>query len=113
MKKIEAYIKTHKLSEVSMALLKVERLRGMSSVEVKGFGRKNGKDVHRSVVNDLMDFAKYIKIEVFCHDDLADEIVSTINRTACTGLRGDGKIYVSDVEKAFKIGKGEIVKTDI
>jgi nitrogen regulatory protein PII len=54
-----------------------------------------------------------MKIEIFCHDDLADEIVSIIDRTAYTGLRGDGKIYVSDVEKAFKIGKGEIVNTDI
>ena len=85
----------------------------MSAVGVKGFGRRDGKDVHHSVANDLMDFASYIKIEIFCHDDLADEIVSIINRTAYTGLRGDGKFYVSGVEKAFKIGKGEIVKTDI
>ena len=113
MKEIEAYIKPHKLLDVAMALQKVQRLRGMSVVEVKGFGRRNGKDVPHSAVNDLRDFAKYVKIEIFCHDDLADEIVSIINRTAYTGLRGDGRIYVSAVEKTFKIGKGEIVEADI
>ena len=113
MKEIEAYIKPHKLLDVAMALQKVQRLRGMSVIEVKGFGRRNGKDVRHSVVSDLLDFANYVKIEIFCHDDLVNGIVTIIDRTACTGLRGDGKIYVSNVEKAFKIGKGEIVKTDI
>jgi nitrogen regulatory protein PII len=55
-----------------------------------------------------MDFAIYRRIEIFCDDSLADELVAIINKTACTGLRGDGKIYVLDVTKAYKIGKGEI-----
>ncbi len=55
-----------------------------------------------------MDFAQYAKIEIFCDDDLADEIVLLIEKNAYTGLRGDGKIYVSQVDKSFKIGKGQI-----
>lgn len=108
MKEITVYIKPHKLTEVTLAMQKVKRLRGMSVVEMKGFGRAERKDAPHPVVDDLMDFAPYVKIELFCDDDLVDEIVSIIDKIAYTGLRGDGKIYVSNVEKAIKIGKGEI-----
>jgi len=108
MKMINAYIKPHRLNSVTKALKKVRRLRGMSVVEVKGFGRKSEDDTSHPIVDDLMDFAKYSKIEIFCHDDIAEEVVGLINKNAYTGLRGDGKIYVSEVDGAFKIGKGRI-----
>jgi nitrogen regulatory protein PII len=108
MKKIEAYIKPHKLSDVTMALQKVEGLRGMSVLSARGFGCREGSDKQCLKIDDLMDFSDHTKIEIFCNDDLVDMLFSVIDRTAKTGLRGDGKIYVSDVEKAFKIGKGAI-----
>ena len=108
MKEIRAYIKPHKLNDDTQALQKVDRLRGMSVADVKGFGRKGEDDRSHTVVDDLMDFARYSKIEIFCEDDLSDEIVSLIEKNAYTGLRGDGKIYVSEVHSAFKIGKGKI-----
>ena len=108
MKKISAYIKLHKIDDVTQALKKVEGLRGMSVLNVKGFGRRGEDDASYSSVDDLMDFARYAKIELFCHDDLAGELVTLIDKNAYTGLRGDGKIYVSDVDSAFKIGKGKI-----
>ena len=108
MKQIKAYVKPHKLNDVTQALQKVERLRGMSVMDVRGFGRRSVNDSRHPVVDDLMDFARYTKIEIFCDDELVDELVSLIDRNACTGLRGDGKIYVSDVDIAFKIGKGKI-----
>jgi len=108
MKEITAYIKPHKLTEVTLVLQKVKGLRGVSVVEVKGFGRRSEKDAPHPVTDDLMDFAPYVKIELFCRNDLVDEIVSRIDKAAYTGLRGDGKIYISDVEKAIKIGKGRI-----
>ena len=107
MKKINAYIKPHKLDDVTRALQKVERLRGMSVVEVKGFGRRGENDTHHPV-DDLKDFARYSKVEIFCHENLVEELISVIENNAYTGLRGDGKIYVSDVERAYKIGKGKI-----
>jgi len=107
MKQIKAYIKPHKLDDVTRALQKVERLRGMSVVEVKGFGRKNEDDSHH-LVDDLKDFARYSKIEIFCPEDLVEKLISIIDKNAYTGLRGDGKIYVLDVERAYKIGKGKI-----
>jgi nitrogen regulatory protein PII len=108
MKEIKAYVKPHKLNDVTQALKKVEKLRGMSVMDVRGFGRRSLNDSSHLVVDDLMDFARYTKIEIFCNDDLVDELVALIDRNACTGLRGDGKIYVSDVAIAFKIGKGKI-----
>lgn len=108
MKKIEAYIKPHKLSDVTMALQKVEGLRGMSVLFARGFGRREDPDDQCLKVDDLMDFSEHTKIEIFCNDDLVDMLVSVIDKNASTGLRGDGKIYVSDVVKAFKIGKGAI-----
>ncbi len=108
MKEIKAYVKPHKLNDVTQALKKVEGLRGMSVLDVQGFGRRGVDDSCHPVVDDLLDFARYTKIEIFCDDGLVDELVALIDGNACTGLRGDGKIYVSDVDIAFKIGKGKI-----
>lgn len=108
MKKIEAYIKSHKLSDVTMALQKIEGLSGMSVLFARGFGRREVAEGQHLKVDDLMDFSQHIKIEIFCNDELVDVLVSVIDRAAHTGLRGDGKIYVLDVEKAYKIGRGEI-----
>jgi len=108
MKEIKAYVKPHKLNDVTQALKKVGKLPGMSVMDVRGFGRRGVNDACHPVVDDLMDFARYTKIEVFCDDELVDELVALIDGNACTGLRGDGKIYVSNVDIAFKIGKGRI-----
>jgi nitrogen regulatory protein P-II 1 len=108
MKKIEAYIKPHKLSDVTMALQKVEGLRGMSVLPARGFGCREDADKRCLKIDDLMDFSEHAKIEIFCNDDLVEDLIGVIDKNAFTGLRGDGKIYVSDVEKALKIGKGAI-----
>ncbi|MDP2168771.1 MAG: P-II family nitrogen regulator [Thermodesulfovibrionales bacterium] len=107
MKEIVAFIKPHRLPEMTLALQKIKGLRGTSVTEVKGFGRREEPDTIYSV-DDLMDFAPYTRIEIFCIDEIVDELVSVIDKTAHTGLRGDGKIYVLDVETAYKIGKGKI-----
>ncbi|TAN42841.1 MAG: P-II family nitrogen regulator [Nitrospirae bacterium] len=107
MKEIIAYIKPHKLSDVTLALQKVEGLRGISVSEVKGFGRREGQE-HACKIDSLLDFAPYARIEIFCNDDLADKLISIVNEVAYTGIRGDGKIYVLNVQQAIKIGKGAI-----
>ncbi len=109
MKQIQAYIKPHKLNDVAMALQKVEGLRGMTIMDVRGFGRREEKDASCPSVDELIDFAKYVKIEIFCEDALTNEIAAVIDRASRTGLRGDGKIYVSEVSRAYKIGRGEIL----
>ena len=107
MKEIKAYIKPHKLSDVTLALHKVEGLTGMSVSDVRGFGRGKGKDVAHRIVDGPVDYVPHVKIKIICKDELVEEIISTIEKNAHTGLRGDGKIYVSDVGMAVRISTGE------
>lgn len=107
MKEIKAYIKPHKLSKVTLALHKVEGLTGMSVVDVRGFGRGRGKDAPHRIVDDLVDYVPHVKIEIVCTDDKIEEIVSTIEKEAHTGLRGDGKIYISTIDDAIRIETGD------
>lgn len=107
MKEVKAYIKPHKLSDVTLALHHVEGLTGMSVSEVKGFGRGLAKDAPHSIREDLADYIPHMKIEIVCRDVLVDRIVDTIREAAHTGLRGDGKIYVTPVDHAVRISTGE------
>ena len=106
MKEIKAYIKPHMLSKVTRALQKIEGLTGMSVTDVRGFGRGRAKGAPRTD-EDLLDYSLRMKIEIFCKDERAEEIVSLIEKTAHTGLRGDGKICVTPVEMAVRISTGE------
>ena len=107
MKEIKAYIRPHKLSEVTLALHQVKGLSGMSVTDVRGFGHTRSVDAHHRIIDDLEDYAPHVKIEIVCQDELVEKIVSTIEKAAHTGLHGDGKIYVSDIENAIRISTGE------
>ena len=107
MKHIIAYIKPHKLNGVTLALHKIEGLTGMSVLEVKGFGRGKAKNVPHRIVEDLIDYVPHVKIEIFCKDELLEQVVKSIQTEAHTGLRGDGKIYVNTVDDAIRISTGE------
>lgn len=101
MKKIEAFIKNHRLDNVSFALHRVKNVGGMTVTDARGFGRGRGAD------HDPADFHQIVRIEVFCSDELAPTVVETIEKAAHTGLRGDGKVYVIPVEEAIRISTGE------
>lgn len=107
MKKIEAYIKPQKLSEVSMALRRVPGLTGMSVSEIRGWGRGKQQADQRDRVEQASEFEHHTKIEIVCPDGLLDEVVETIQQTARTGLVGDGAIVVSTVERVVRISTGE------
>jgi len=104
MKEIKAYIKTHKLSDVTLALLHLEDLPGFSIVDVRGCGQEH---IERGKDKRMEDVVKHAKIEVVCRDVQVEEIIVAIERNAHTGLRGDGKIYVSTIEQAVSIQTGE------
>lgn len=108
MKHVIAYIKPHKLSEVTLALHKIEGLPGMTVLDVKGFGRGwQTRKNHMPLEEQVYDFIPHVRIEIFCGDSLVDEIVDAIQRSAHTGLRGDGKIYVCEALEAVRISTGE------
>ncbi len=107
MKLIRAYIKPHKLADVTLALHTVDGLTGVSVSNIRGFGRGRGKKDEGSTAEDVGDFLPGVLIEVYCKDETAEDIVFAIENTAYTGLRGDGKVYVLPVEHAVRISTGQ------
>ena len=107
MKQIIAYIKPHMLSKVAMALNALEGLTGLTVASVQGFGRSRAKGAENRIMENLVEYVPHSKIEIFCRDEHADKIVSIIQANAHTGLRGDGKIYVVNVERAVRISTNE------
>ncbi len=105
MKKIEAFIKTHRLDEVTLALHKVEGLSGMTVTDARGFGRGTTDGPSGGEVSG--DFVPTVRIEVFCNDGLAPSVIEAIEGAAHTGLRGDGKVYMIPVEEAVRISTNE------
>lgn len=102
MKKIEAVIKPFKLEEVKEALAKVG-VAGMTVSEVKGYGRQQGHSELYRGAEYVVDFLPKIKIELIVKDEDADMIMSVIIEAAKTGKIGDGKIFVSSIEKVIRI----------
>ncbi|MBU1167970.1 MAG: P-II family nitrogen regulator [Proteobacteria bacterium] len=106
MKKIDAIIKPYKLDDVKDALNEIG-IKGMTISEVKGYGRQKGhKEIYRGA-EYVVDFVPKIKIEVVVSADMADKAVDVIRQAANTGKIGDGKIFISSIEKAVRIRTGE------
>ncbi len=106
MKKIEAIIKPFKLDEVKDELNKIG-VTGMTTSEVKGFGRQRGhNEIYRGAEYQI-DFVPKIKIEIVVEDAIAEQVVSAILNQANTGKIGDGKIFVLSVDQAIRIRTGE------
>jgi nitrogen regulatory protein P-II 1 len=101
-KKIEAIIKPFKLDEVRIALCD-EGLTGMTIIEVRGFGRQRGQTELFRGGRYAVDFLPKVKLELVVPDRVADRAVSIIMKSAQTGKIGDGKIFVSTIEKAVRI----------
>ena len=106
MKKIEAIIKPFKLDEVKDALASLG-ITGLTTIEVKGFGRQKGhKELYRGAEYDI-EFLPKIKFEVVVPDDAVEKVIEAIVSSARTGRFGDGKILVMPVGEAVRIRTGE------
>lgn len=108
MKEIKAYIKTIKQSSVIEELHKITGLTGVTIIPVTaGFGRER-KDVDFiHIVDNTIDFVPHVKLEIICRDELVQGVVDAIQKGAHTGLREDGKIYISPIEDAVRISTNE------
>jgi nitrogen regulatory protein PII len=113
MKKIEAYIKTHRLDEVIERLHVIDNLTGVSVHDIKGFGRSRSKDEPIRIVDNSINWVPHVKLEIFCSDELKERVIDAIMGGAHTGLRADGKIYMSPVEDAIRISTRERGKAAI
>ena len=106
MKKIEAIIKPLKLDDVKEALRDIG-LQGFTVTEAKGFGRQKGHTELYRGAEYVVDFLPKVKIEIVLPDDMVEKAVETIRNSAKTGLIGDGKIFIINVEDAIRIRTGE------
>ncbi|NLW92215.1 MAG: P-II family nitrogen regulator [Syntrophomonadaceae bacterium] len=106
MKKIEAIIRPAKLEELKAALEEIG-VRGITLYEVKGRGLQgNEKQYYRGQEHSIDLFPK-VKLEIVCHDESVENIISQILKTCKTGKKGDGKIFVYPVERIIRISTRE------
>jgi nitrogen regulatory protein P-II 2 len=106
MKLVTAIIKPFKLEDVRTALttLKVE---GLTATEVKGYGQQKGEaDIYRGS-DYKVTFLPKVKIEVAVTDEQLDKVIDAIQSAAATGRVGDGKIFVTQLERVIRIRTGE------
>jgi nitrogen regulatory protein P-II 1 len=104
---VTAIIKPHKLDDVKTALRDAEVL-GLTATEVKGFGRQGGKTETYRGAEYSVDFLPKVKIEIVCETGDAEKLVEVISQAARTGKIGDGKVWVTPVDRFVRIRTGEM-----
>jgi nitrogen regulatory protein P-II 2 len=106
MKLITAIIKPFKLDDVRDALGRVG-VQGMTVTEVKGYGRQKGhKEIYRGA-EYVVSFLPKVQLDVAVDDRRVDQVVEAISAAAKTGQIGDGKVFVSTIQRAVRIRTGE------
>jgi nitrogen regulatory protein P-II 1 len=106
MKKLEAIVRPHLMDAVKNALQEVGVV-GMTVTEVKGFGRQKGHTETYRGSEYKVEFLPKVKIEVALGDELVEQAVEAVLKTAKTGKFGDGKVFVSSLEDVVRIRTGE------
>ena len=106
MKVIRAIIKPFKIDDVKDALLELD-VTGLTVTEVRGHGRQKGHtELYRGAEYNV-DFVPKTEISVVVTADKVDSVVDAIREAANTGKIGDGKIFISDIERVIRIRTGE------
>jgi nitrogen regulatory protein P-II 2 len=106
MKMVTAVIKPFRLDDVRDALASLD-IKGMTVTEVKGFGRQKGHTELYRGAEYIVDFLPKIKLNVAVQANLVEQVVEAITSTAQTGKIGDGKIFVTEIERVVRIRTGE------
>ena len=106
MKKVEAIIKPFKLDEVKDQLNEIG-VKGITVSEVKGFGRQKGHAELYRGAEYIVDFLPKIKLEIIVSDELVDDVINAVTKSAQTGRIGDGKIFVTSLEDTIRIRTGD------
>ena len=106
MKLVTAIIKPHMVEDVKEAVSEAG-VQGMTIAEVRGFGRQRGHtEVYRGAEYQV-DFVPKVKVEILCDSGQSDGVVDAIVKSAGSGQVGDGKIWVTSVERTVRIRTGE------
>ena len=106
MKLITAIVKPFKLDDVKDALKAIGIL-GMTVSEVRGFGRQGGhSETYRGAEYNI-EFVPKVRVELVVDDADVDKAISAIRNAANTGKIGDGKVWITSVERLVRIRTGE------
>ncbi len=106
MKLVTAIIKPHKVEEVKTGLQELG-IEGLTLSEVRGYGRQRGHtEVYRGAEYQI-EFVPKARLEILTADERVDDVVDTIVKNARTGQVGDGKIFISEVDRVVRIRTGE------
>jgi nitrogen regulatory protein PII len=106
MKLITAIVKPFKLDDVKEAL-QAAGVQGITVTEVRGFGRQGGHSETYRGAEYKIDFVPKVRLELVVEDGNADSLIAAIKSAAATGKIGDGKIWVTDVQRLVRIRTGE------
>ena len=107
MREIKAIIQPFMLGKVCDALSQIEGLPGVTVSDVRGWGKARAVDATDTVVESGSTFVRKTKVEIVVPEALAATVIETIAESARTGNVGDGKIFVSDIDKIIRIRTGE------
>ncbi|MEY4361874.1 MAG: nitrogen regulatory protein [Actinomycetota bacterium] len=106
MKLITAIIKPFKLDDVKDAL-KAAGVQGMTVSEVRGFGRQGGHSETYRGAEYKIDFVPKVRLELVVDDGSVDSVIAAVKAAASTGKIGDGKVWVTDIDRLIRIRTGE------
>jgi len=109
MKMVTAIIKPFKLDDVREALSEIG-VQGITVTEVKGFGRQKGHTELYRGAEYIVDFLPKVKVEAAVSEDVLEQVIEAISKSANTGKIGDGKIFVYGLEQTIRIRTGETGK---
>jgi len=106
MKLVTAVIKPFRLDDVKSALHELS-VSGMTVTEVRGFGRQGGHTETYRGAEYKIDFVPKVRVEIVVDDADVDRVVDAIVGAAATGKIGDGKVWVTPVERLVRIRTGD------
>ena len=104
MHEVKAFIRPDRLEHVVQELHTLVDLPGLTVSSVRGYGRRHGQDPATGEYGEVL----MTKLETVVPDELLQAVLDVIQRSASTGRRGDGKVFVLPVESALKIRSGEV-----
>jgi len=108
MKEIKAIIQPHAVERVMAKLHELPHFAGVTISDCEGQARGRGQDGHYLATEQTIFFEKHMKLEMFCADDLCDEVVRVIREAAHSGNPGDGIIMVADLNRVLRIRTGQV-----
>ncbi len=105
MKRLVAFFRPVMRDDVIAALHKIDDFPGASMSEIMGVRRGVHQRLHQHREELTLDFPRYIRLEIVCSDAMMPILTETIRSSAHTGRPGDGKIFISQVDSAQRIGE--------